>query len=235
MQRSSKDSVSSVRIDTIDAGLRAYMVRVYMNMALGILLTGAVAAFVASSPALYEPILFSPLRWVFLLAPLGIVLYFGFSLNKISLQTAHVLFWSYSGLMGVSLSSIFLVYTGESIAHIFFVSAATFGAMSLYGYTTKKDLTAWGSFFFMGLIGVILASVVNIFVGSSALEMALSVMTVLIFVGLTAYDTQEIRNFYDERVSEEVRGKMAIYGSLKLYIDFINIFLALLRLFGDRR
>jgi hypothetical protein len=176
----------------------------------------------------------SPLQWVVMLSPLAFVLVLSFGINKLSVPAAQAVFWAFSAVMGLSLSSIFLVYTDASIAKVFFITAATFGAMSLYGYTTKRDLTNMGSFLMMGLIGLIIASVVNIFMQSSMLEFAISAVGVLIFVGLTAYDTQKIKEGYDEAHAPEVLAKGAIMGALSLYLDFINLFLMLLRLFGNR-
>jgi FtsH-binding integral membrane protein len=177
----------------------------------------------------------SPLRWVVMLAPLGMVLVLSFGINRLSAATAQLLFWVYSALMGISLSTIFVLYTGASVTQVFFVTAATFGAMSLYGYTTKRDLTGWGSFLFMGLIGIIIASVVGFFVQSSALQFVISVAGVLIFTGLTAYDTQKIKEIYYVGDDGTVTGRKAIMGALNLYLDFINLFLMLLRLMGNRR
>jgi FtsH-binding integral membrane protein len=228
-----------------DAGLRSYMLRIYNFMASGLALTGIVALFTANSDAM-QALLYaqnaqgqvgpSGLGWLVMFAPLGLVLWMSFGINRISASFAQGLFWAFSIVMGLSLSSIFLMYTGESIARTFFVTAGTFGAMSLYGYTTKKDLSGWGSFLIMGLIGLILASVVNIFLQSSALAFATSVIGVLIFVGLTAYDTQKIKAMYYQLGSSgEMAAKMAIMGALNLYMDFINIFLHLLRFMGERR
>jgi hypothetical protein len=235
----------------IDAGLRAYMIRVYNYMTAGVALTGLVAWFAyqaagGSSIAIAghsitgltgfgQAIFGGPLMWVFILAPLGLVMLLSFGINRLSVGTALSLFFVYAGLLGLSLASIFLVYTGASITRVFFISAATFGAMSLYGYTTKRDLTAVGSFMFMGLIGIIIASLVNIFLQSSALYWAISVLGVLIFVGLTAYDTQNIKEMYDVNDDGTIAGRKAVMGALRLYLDFINLFLMLLRLFGDRR
>ena len=169
-----------------------------------------------------------------MLAPLAFVLVLSFGINKLSVPAAQAVFWAFAAIMGVSLSSIFLVYTDASIAKVFFITAATFGAMSLYGYTTKRDLTQMGSFLMMGLIGLIIASVVNIFMQSSMLEFAISAVGVLIFVGLTAYDTQKIKEGYSEAHGAELLAKGAIMGALSLYLDFINLFLMLLRLFGNR-
>jgi len=222
----------------IDEGLRAHMLRVYNYMGIGLALTGLVAYFFSrwmmADAAVAQAVFGSPLKWLVMLAPLGFVLVLSFGINKMSFATAQLTFWAFATVMGVSLSSIFLVYTGSSIARVFFITAATFGTMSLYGYTTKRDLTGLGSFLFMGLIGLIIASVVNIFMQSSALEFAISVLGVLIFVGLTAYDTQKIKEMYVELDGREVMGKKAIMGALRLYLDFINLFLLLLRLFGNR-
>ena len=219
----------------VDEGLRAYMLRVYNYMASALALSGVVALAVSSSDSLVALIFGSPLQWVVILAPLGLVFFLSARVNKMSASAAQTTFWIFAGLMGVSLASIFLVYTPVSIVRVFFITAGTFGAMSFYGYTTKKDLSGWGSFLFMGLIGIIIASVVNIFLASSALHFAISVIGVLIFVGLTAYDTQKIRNNYLEADGHEVATKKAVMGALTLYLDFINLFLMLLRLFGDRR
>ena len=170
-----------------------------------------------------------------MLAPLGLVIFLSARLHSMSFTTAQTTFWVYAGLMGVSMATIFMAFTGQSIARVFFISAGTFAAMSLYGYTTKKDLSKFGSFLIMGLIGIIVASLVNIFLQSSALHFAISVIGVLVFVGLTAYDTQNIKNEYDEYHDEETAGKLAISGALRLYLDFINLFIMLLHLFGDRR
>jgi uncharacterized protein len=214
-------------------GLRSYMLKVYNYMALGLGLTGAVALLVVSSPTLLHAIM--PMMWLFILAPLGLVFFLSFRINAIQYSTAQIVFWLYAALNGVAFSVLFLAYTYESIARVFFITAGTFAAMSLYGYTTRRDLSAFGSFLFMGLIGIIIASVVNLFVGSSMLQFIVSIAGVLIFTGLTAYDTQAIKEGYVEGVSQEVAGKKAIFGALRLYLDFINLFLMLLRLLGDRR
>jgi FtsH-binding integral membrane protein len=219
----------------IDLGLRAYMVRVYMYMAMGLALTGLVAFYAASSPSLMVSIFTSPLKWVVMLAPIGMVFFLSARIGTLSFQTAQMLFWVYAGLMGLSLSSIFLVFTGESIARLFFITSSVFGAMSLYGYTTRKDLTAMGSFLMMGVLGLVIASVVNIFLHSSAMQMMISTVGVLVFTGLTAYDTQQIKSSYFEADDIEITGKKAIIGALQLYLDFINLFISLLQLFGDRR
>ena len=232
----------------IDAGLRAYMLKVYNYMTTALLLTGLVAYFfgkasivtndlgqIVELTAIGTTLFNSPLRWVVMLAPLGLVFYFSFRINKMSLSTAQSTFWIFSTLMGLSLASIFIVYTGTSIARVFFICSATFAAMSLYGYTTKRDLTALGGFLIMGLFGIIIASIVNIFMKSPAMYFAISIIGVLIFVGLTAYDTQKIKNMYYAADSETQSGKKAIMGALTLYLDFINLFIMLLRLFGQRR
>ena len=220
----------------IDVGLRQYMLQVYNYMASGVALTGIVAYLVASSPALTGALFGNPIMpWIVMLAPIGLALYFGARIHAMSFATSQIIFWIFAGLMGLSLATVFLVYTGESIARVFFITAGTFGAMSLYGYTTKTDLTKFGSFLMMGLIGIIIASVVNIFVGSTALQFAISVIGVLVFVGLTAYDTQKIKETYWADDDSETHGKKAVMGALNLYLDFINLFVMLLQLFGSRR
>jgi FtsH-binding integral membrane protein len=238
----------------VDQGLRSYLLRVYNYMGLGLVVTGLVAYFanaaavttdtaqaVAQAPngellTQWGVLLYtSPLMWVVVFAPLVMVMVLSFGVQRMSASAAQLSFWAFAALMGLSLSSIFLVYTGTSIARVFFISAATFGAMSLYGYTTKRDLTGFGSFLFMGLIGIIIASIVNIFIGSSALAFGISILGVLIFVGLTAYDTQRIKLSYSASYGSEVLAKSAIMGALQLYLDFINLFLMLLRLFGSQR
>jgi hypothetical protein len=220
----------------IDVGLRQYMLQVYNYMASGVALTGIVAYLVAATPALTNALFGNPIMpWIVMLAPIGLALYFGARIHAMSYSTSQVIFWVFAGLMGLSLSTIFLVYTGESIARVFFITAGTFGAMSLYGYTTKRDLTRMGSFLMMGLIGIIIASIVNIFLQSSALQFAVSVIGVLVFVGLTAYDTQKIKEMYWEADDAETHGKKAVMGALNLYLDFINLFVMLMSLFGNRR
>ena len=234
--------------EVIDEGLRAYMLKVYNYMTTGLLLTGLVAYFFGKASIVtgemgqivgvtsIGALLFgSPLKWVVMLAPLGFVFYLSAKINKMSVSSAQITFWIFSAIMGLSLASIFIVYTQASIARVFFISSGTFAAMSLYGYTTKKDLTKLGGFLFMGLIGIIIASLVNLFFQSSALHFAISVIGVLVFVGLTAYDTQSIKNMYYAGDSESVGGKKALMGALRLYLDFINLFIMLLRLFGQRR
>lgn len=241
-------------VEGIDQGLRAYMLQVYNYMAIGLALTGVAALgtfqlITTSDPgqaaaqlpnglmltSLGVALFSSPLQWVLILAPLAMVFYLSFRVHRMSVGAAQATFWVYSALVGVSLASIFLIYTAQSITQMFFVTAATFGALSLYGYTTRRDLSGWGSFLFMGLIGIILASIVNLFLASSALSFAVSVIGVLVFAGLTAYDTQQIKEMYYEGDDGTVAGRKAIMGALRLYLDFINMFLMLLRLFGSTR
>lgn len=219
----------------IDAGLRAHMLKVYNYMASGLALTGIVAMITAQSTTMMAAIFGTPLQWVVMLAPLGFVMALSFGINKMSFPTVQALFWAFAAVMGLSLASIFIIYTGASISRVFFITAGTFAGMSIYGYTTKRDLTAMGSFLIMGLIGIIIASVVNIFLASPMLYWVISIAGVGIFVGLTAYDTQKIKLMYMESDGTAVAGKKAIMGALTLYLDFINLFIMLLRLFGERR
>jgi uncharacterized protein len=218
----------------IDVGLSDYMLSVYNFMASGLALTGIVA-YVAASSGFYMQIAHTPLMWVVMLAPLGLVFWLSAGINRMSAGTAQLLFWVYAALMGLSLGGIFLVYTGASIARVFFITGGTFAAMSLYGYTTRRDLSQFGSFLMMGLIGIVIASLVNMFIGSSALQFAISVIGVLVFVGLTAWDTQAIKEMYVASDDGQIAGKKAIMGALRLYLDFINLFMMLLQLFGQRR
>jgi uncharacterized protein len=236
-------SVSRPYAGEIDQGLRAYMLKVYNYMAIGLAVTGVVA-FAAANAAIDSSgqltafgaaIYTSPLRWVIMLAPLAAVFFLSFRIDRLSVGAAQGLFWGYAALVGLSLSSIFLVYTGQSISTVFFVTAAAFGALSLYGYTTGRDLSAMGSFLIMGLFGIIIASIVNLFIGSSALQFAISVIGVLVFSGLTAYDTQRIKEMYFAGDDAVVAGRKAIMGALTLYLDFINLFVMLLQLFGQNR
>lgn len=235
--------------DTMDMGLRAHMLRVYNYMVGALGLTGAVAYVVANSPALlnlfYQQtvtasggVALSPtiLGWVVMLAPIALVFFLSFRVMHMSQAAAQATFWTYAALTGASLASILIVYTGASVAMTFFVTAATFGSMSLYGYTTKRDLTGMGSFLFMGLIGVLLASLANMFFKSPMMDFVISVIGVLVFTGLTAWDTQKIKNtYYEVGGNAAVAGKAAIMGALSLYLDFLNIFLFMLRFLGDRR
>jgi uncharacterized protein len=218
-----------------DEGLRKHMLRVYNYMGLGLVITGLVAYFVGTTPAVYVPIFSSPLQWVVMFAPLAFVLFFSFKINSISAGAAQGLFWAFCAVMGLSMASIFLVFTGASIARTFFIAAAMFGVMSLYGYTTKTDLTKFGSFLIMGLIGVVIASIVNIFLGSSVLQFAVSVIGILVFLGLTAWDTQTIKEQYAENAGAEANQKLAVMGALSLYLSFINIFQLLLSLTGQQQ
>ena len=230
----------------VDEGLRAYMLRVYNYMALGLAITGAaaLATFVMAvdrSGATFKLTAFgqliyqSPLKWVVIFGPLAFVLILSFGIQKLSVATAQLLFWVYAATVGLSLSVIFLLYTGQSIVQVFFVTAASFGALSLYGYTTKRDLSAMGAFLIMGLFGVIIASIVNVFVGSSMVQWIISVVGVFVFAGLTAWDTQRIKEMYLEADDSETAGRKAVMGALALYLDFINLFMMLLQLFGGRR
>lgn len=226
----------------IDLGLKAYMNKVYTFMAVGLALTGVIAHLTSTMAfdfrtntmtAFGNAIYGSPLAFIIMLAPLGFIIALNMGIARMKESTVQVLFWAFAAVMGLSLSSIFIQYTGESVARVFFISAAAFGALSLYGYTTKKDLTGWGSFLFIGLIGILIASIVNIFVASSALQFGISVIGVLVFAGLTAYDTQRIKAMYFDNSGQE--GKKAIMGALTLYLDFINLFIMLIQLFGQRR
>ena len=231
----------------IDAGLRAYMLRIYNYMAAGVALTGVVAYFTfqaavvdsgAGQLALTsfgQAIYGGPLMIVLFLGTLGIVFFLSFRINKLQATTALALFLAYAGLLGLMLSSVMLTYTGASIARTFFISAASFGALSLYGYTTQRDLSPIGSFLIMGLFGLILAMIVNIFLKSSGLDFAISAIGVLIFAGLTAWDTQKIKEMYDANDDGTVSGRKSVMGALTLYLDFINLFLFMLRFMGDRR
>ena len=247
-RKNTQSKVTSVETHVIDEGLRAHMLKVYNYMASGVFLTGIISALLfklsvvmasdgsisgltAVGNALYR----SSLMWIVMLAPLGVVIYMSFAIRKMSAAKAQGTFWIFAALMGASLSSIFLIYTEASITRVFFITAGTFGAMSIYGYTTKRDLTKLGSFLMMGLIGIIIASIVNMFMKSAMMYYVISIIGVLVFVGLTAYDTQKIKNMYSASDTGEVMGKKAVMGALTLYLDFINLFLMLLRLFGQRR
>ena len=238
---------AGARVEGIDQGLRAFMLGIYNNMAMGLALTGLVAygayylavATTAGTRIGLTPfgnaIYNSPLRWVIMLAPLAFVFGLSATVNRLQPGTARLIFLAFAAVMGLSMSSIFLVFTHQSIAQTFFVSAASFGAMSLWGYTTKRDISAWGSFLFMGLIGLILAMIVNIFLGSAALQFAISAIGVLIFAGLTAFDTQRLKNTYDIVAGDAVAaGRASIIGALQLYLDFINLFMFLLQFMGNR-
>jgi FtsH-binding integral membrane protein len=226
----------------VDAGLRAYMIRVYNYMASGVALTGVVAwltygaAVQDGKLTSFGQTLFSgPVTIVLFLATLGIVFFMSFRIDRLSPSTAFMMFMGYAALLGLMLSSVFLVYTGASITRTFFISAASFGALSLYGYTTQRDLSPIGSFLIMGVIGLVLAMVVNIFLKSTGLDFVISAVGVLIFAGLTAWDTQRIKEMYSAQDDGTVAGRKAVMGALALYLDFINLFLFLLRFLGDRR
>ena len=217
----------------LDAGLRDYMMRIYNYMAAGVGLTAVVAwlTYQLIGPALLQ----SPLMWVFILAPLVLVFFISARINTLSASTARLLFFIYAALVGVSLSTLLHIYTSSSIARVFFIAAATFGGLSLFGYTTRRDLSGIGTFLFMGLIGIIIASVVNIFLRSTGLDWLLSIVGVGVFAGLTAYDTQRIKTMYDSRDDETSAGRKSVLGALSLYLDFINLFMMMLRLAGGRR
>ena len=219
----------------VDEGLRAYMLGVYNYMALAMGITGLVAFATSTSPEMIQVIYGTPLKWVVMLAPLGFVFFLSARIHKMAASTAQLTFWVFAAVMGLSLASIFLAFTGESVAKVFFITAGAFAGLSLLGYTTKKDLSGFGTFLFMGLIGIIIASIVNAFLASSALGFAISIIGVLVFTGLTAYDTQQIKDMYSVSDDGTVAGRKAIMGALRLYLDFINLFLMLLRLFGQSR
>jgi FtsH-binding integral membrane protein len=231
----------------VDAGLRAHMIRVYNYMAMGVALTGIVAWLTFNAAATtsgtgrlvltsFGQMLYSfPAQIVMFLGTLGLVLFISFRINRLQVGTALMLFMVYAGVLGLMLSSIFLTYTGVSITRTFFVAAASFGALSLWGYTTQRDLSAMGSFLVMGLFGLMLAMLVNIFLKSTQLDFIISAIGVLIFAGLTAWDTQKIKEMYDVMDDGTIAGRNAVMGALTLYLDFINLFLFLLRFIGDRR
>lgn len=237
--RTSAAPLSGVQADVRDAGLRSYMLSVYNYMASGVLLTGLVAMMFAKTEWVYSA--FSPtggatpLGWIIMLAPLAIVFTMSFGAARLATSTLQLLFWVYAFLMGLSLSTVFLVYADASIAQAFFATAAGFAGLSLWGYTTKKDLSGFGTFLIMGLVGLIVASLLNLFFRSAAMDFAISAIGVLVFAGLTAYDTQKIKNTYDVVAGTDMQGKAVIMGALNLYLDFINMFLFILRLFGSSR
>ncbi len=218
-----------------DAGLRSYMLSVYNYMASGILLTGIVAMLFANS-GMAQSVLVNggPLRWLIMLAPLGFILVLSFGINRLSTASAQMLFWGFAVVMGLSMSSIFLIYTGTSIAQTFFATAAAFVSLSLWGYTTKKDLSGFGTFLIMGVVGLLVAMIINIFLQSSAMHLAISAIGVLLFAGLTAYDTQKIKQTYFYVQGTDMMGKTAILGALNLYLDFVNMFTFLLQFMGSR-
>ena len=232
--------------EVVDQGLRGYMLRIYNYMAVGLGLTGiaAIATYMAAVETTatgvqltaFGTLLFaSAFKWVVIFAPLAVVLFLSFRVQHMSVAAAQLAFWVYAALVGVSFGSLGLVYAGESIARVFFITAASFGGLSLIGYTTKRDLTGMGSFLMMGVIGLFVAMIVNLFLQSTGLQFVVSVLGVLIFAGLTAYDTQKIKEMYFESDNRETMGRKAIMGALNLYLDFINMFLFMLRLFGNSR
>jgi len=231
-----------------DAGLRAHMIRVYNYMASAVALTGIVAFLtfqmavvtneagaITSMTPLGQFLFGGMFMWVVILAPLALVFFLSFRIQTLDAGTARALFFVYAALLGVSLATIFMAYTATSISRVFFISAAAFGALSLYGYTTQRDLSGMGSFMIMGLFGIIIASLVNLFLKSSGLDWAISMIGVVVFAGLTAWDTQKIKEMYDGNDDSQSAGRKAVMGALSLYLDFINLFLMLLRLVGDRR
>ena len=230
-------TAAGARTAQIDAGLRAHMNKVYGTMSVGMLLTFAAAWAVGTNAALFETLFTGITRWIVMFAPLIMVFAFSAMINKLSAAAAQLFFYTFAAVMGVSISYIFVVFTDFSIAQVFLITAISFAGLSLWGYTTKKDISGWGSFLIMGVIGLIVASIVNIFIGSPAIMFAISVLGVLIFAGLTAYDTQDIKNEYLAHAhhgDSEWLGKSAIMGALRLYLDFINMFIMLLSLMGGR-
>jgi uncharacterized protein len=221
----------------IDVGLRNYMLRIYNYMASALALTGIVAygAAMGGRDSFIAHIAGTPLMWLIVLAPLGLVMLLSFGINKLSVAAAQGVFWLYAGLVGLSLSTLFLVYTLPSIARVFFITAGTFAAMSLYGYTTRRDLSQFGSFLFMGLIGIVIASLVNMFLQNGMMQFVICIIGVIVFTGLTAWDTQSIKEMYYEGDGGEIAGKKAVMGALRLYLDFINLFMMLMQLLGVRR
>ena len=225
-------------LSSTDEGLRKFMLKVYSYMSVGLGITGVVAwlfanAFVAQNPVVVS-LMQPPMAYLVMFAPLGIILWMSFGINRMSARTSQNLFWVLAACYGISLASIFLVYTGATIARVFFIAASMFLTMSIWGYTTKRSLAKMGSFLMMGLIGLIIASIVNIFLGSSALQFAMSIIGVIIFAGLTAYDTQVIKEIYVENENSEDASKKAVMGALKLYLDLLLLFQYLLMLFGNR-
>ncbi|MBT3991092.1 MAG: Bax inhibitor-1/YccA family protein [Rhodospirillaceae bacterium] len=236
--------VAQAQESALDVGLRQHMLKVYNYMTSGLLLTGIVAYAGVQIPALLnlmyaagpggalQPTMFA---YIVMFSPLAFILVLNFGIQRMQASTAQLVFWAFAAIMGLSMTHLFLVYTGTSITRVFFITAATFASMSLYGYTTKRDLSKFGSFLMMGLIGIIIASVINIFMQSSAMQFVISVVGVLVFVGLTAHDTQNIKRMYVEGEHSETASKKAIMGALSLYLDFLNLFIMLMHLLGDRR
>ncbi len=242
--RTERMSPATARTAKIDVGLREYMLRVYNYMASGLALTGIIAYLSATTPAILNMLYAmgpdgavrpTVLAYIAMFSPLAFILVLNFGLQRMKASTVQAVFWGFSAVMGLSMAHIFLAYTGTSIARVFFITASTFAAMSLYGYTTKRDLSGFRGFLMMGLIGIIIASIVNMFMQSSAMQFMISVIGVLVFVGLTAYDTQKIKSLYMQSDGAEVVTKKAVMGAVSLYLDFINLFIMLLHLFGERR
>jgi FtsH-binding integral membrane protein len=227
----------SVGIDAaaFDQGLRSYMLGIYNYMASAVALSGIVAFLVASSPAVAQLVFGTPLKWVVMLAPIGFVMLMSFSFERVSKAGLLAMFWVFAALMGASLASILLVYTGASVARAFFVAAGMFAGMSIYGYTTKADLTKFSTFLIMGVWGLVIASLVNIFVQSTMMQFVISAVSVLVFCGMTAWDTQRLKDTYVEAAGTEIEGKLSVMGALSLYLNFVNLFVALVQLFGGRR
>jgi uncharacterized protein len=227
-------SARAGRAASYDEGLRRHMLAIYRNMALGLGITGLIALLIAGTPALYQPIFGTPLKWVAILAPLAFVLFFSFRVERMTTSQARTAFYAFASVMGVSTASIFLVFAGASIAVAFFSAAAVFGAMSLWGYTTNIDLSRWTTFLMVGLIGVVIASLLNLFVGSSMLQLVFSIAGILVFTALTAWDTQRLKSEYLAYAGTERAEKLAVMGALSLYLNLINLFQLLLSLFGQR-
>ncbi|WP_390901695.1 Bax inhibitor-1 family protein [Sphingomonas paucimobilis] len=230
----SSSTARAVGTAVYDQGLRRHMLGVYRNMALGLGITALVALLIASTPALYQPIFATPLKWVAIFAPLAFVLFFSFRVERMTIGQARTAFYAFAAVMGVSMASIFLVFTGTSIALAFASAAAVFAAMSLWGYTTRADLSRWSTFLMVGLVGVVIASLVNLVVGSSTLQLVFSIAGVLVFTGLTAWDTQRLKSEYLTYAGSERADKLAVMGALSLYLNLINLFQLLLGLFGQR-
>ena len=229
-------NAATVGVPTVarDAGLRSYMLKVYNYMASGVLLTGIISLLFFNS-GYAEQVMATPLKWLIILAPLGFVMVMSFGMHRLSTATLQTLFWAFAGAMGLSMSTIFMVYTGVSIAQTFFAVSAGFLGLSLFGYTTKKDLSGFGTFLIMGVVGLLVAMLINLFLQSPAMQLAISAIGVLLFAGLTAYDTQKIKSMYDQVAGTDMMGKVVIMGALNLYLDFINMFTFLLSFMGDRR
>ena len=226
---------ASAATATFDAGLRRHMLGIYRNMGLGLAITGAVALGVASSPAIYEPIFNTPLNWAAMFAPLAFVLFFSFRIERMSTAGARTAFFAFAAVMGISMASIFLVFTGQSIATTFFIAASMFLAMSLWGYTTGRDLSKWSTFLLMGLVGVVIASLVNLFLASSVLQLVLSIVGVIVFTALTAFDTQRAKSDYLAYGGTQAAEKLAVMSALSLYLNLVNLFQLLLTFFGQRQ